>query len=257
MAPVDHLLQATARVESRHFWFKGLRRFATPLLLQATHGISDVRLLDCGCGTGANVAWLRQYGRAWGFDLTASGPELGRSLGRHGLARASITAIPFETGSFDVVTSFDVLYSLSERDEEAAVAEMYRVVKPGGYLIVNVAAMKALVGDHSVLSHELRRYSRSSIASALTRGGFRVLRATYTNMTLVPLLLIVRSLQRARGLAPEARADGDIQLPPAPVNALLSWLLTFEALWLRWVDEPFGSSLLCLAQKPREGGSPS
>lgn len=250
MAPVDHLLRATARAESSHFWFKGLRLFATPLLVQATHGVSDVRLLDCGCGTGANLDWLRQYGRAVGFDLTSVGPQIGHMAGRTGLARASITAIPFANDMFDVVTSFDVLYSLPGAEERAAVAEMYRVAKPGGFVLVNVAAMEALRGDHSVLSREVRRYSRASLIALLTGAGFEIRRATYTNMTLVPLLLAVRLFQRARGLSTEEHADQDIRVPAAPVNALLTGLLRLEALWLRRFDGPFGSSLLCLARKP-------
>ena len=62
MRPVDHLLRATALAEARHFWFRGFRGFVTPLLRQATKGLSDVRLLDCGCGTGANLELLSQFG---------------------------------------------------------------------------------------------------------------------------------------------------------------------------------------------------
>ena len=74
-----------------------------------------------------------------------------------------MTAAPFPSGLFDLATSFDVLYSLEEPDERAAVGELFRVLKPGGFLVVNVAAMPMLTGDHSVLSHERRRYTRSTL----------------------------------------------------------------------------------------------
>src|SRR5665213_3380781 len=168
MRPVDHLLRATALAEARHFWFRGFRSFVTPLLSQATRGLSDVRLLDCGCGTGANLELLSRFGRAYGFDLTTSGLLAGRQAGRTRLARATVAAAPFPDATFDVVTSFDVLYSLPPDIEHAAVAEMHRMVRPGGFLIVNVAAMESLRGDHSVLSHEERRYSRASLRALLT-----------------------------------------------------------------------------------------
>src|SRR4029078_150892 len=100
-----------------------------------------------GCGTGANLALLSPYGRAYGFDLSAVGVSIARQEGRRGVARASVTAVPFPTGPFDLVRSFDVLYSLEEADEATAAREMFRLLKPGGAAIINVAAMAMLTGD--------------------------------------------------------------------------------------------------------------
>jgi len=247
---VDHLLRATARAEARHFWFRGFRAFVAPLLHAATAGRPAPRLLDCGCGTGANLALLDRFGRGYGFDLSETGVAIGRESGRTRIARARATAVPFPSGSFDVVTSFDVLYALEDADERLAIAEMHRVLKPGGFAVINVAAMESLRGDHSVLSHEIRRYSRPMLRDRLTRAGFAVVRLTYTNVTLLPALLPVRALQRLRGLRKEADAQQEITVPPEPVNALLSGVVLLESVLVRWVDFPAGSSLLCLARKP-------
>jgi SAM-dependent methyltransferase len=250
MPPVEHLLRATARAEATHFWFRGFRHFVTPLLRQATHGVAHPRLLDCGCGTGANVEFLERFGQAFGFDLSPAGLALGRQAGRTRLARATVAAVPFPSAAFDVVTSFDVLYSLEDAVERQAVREMFRVTRPGGYVVVNVAAMELLRGDHSVLSREVRRYSRAGLERLLTDSGFAIVRITYTNAALFLPMLAVRMLQRARGLAGEEHAQRDITVPPAPVNALLASALRVESWWLRAFDSPFGSSLLCLARKP-------
>jgi SAM-dependent methyltransferase len=193
---------------------------------------------------------LEQFGHAYGFDLTAIGLKIGRESGRSRLARASVTAVPFPADTFDIVTSFDVLYSLEAVDEHAAVAEMFRVAKPGGFVVVNVAAMQSLRGDHSVLSREVRRYDRQSLARLLTDAGFAIERLTYTNAVLFPAMAIARAVQRRRGLSSEEHADQEIRVPPAPVNLTLTAALTVESWWLRLVDNPFGSSLLCLARKP-------
>jgi SAM-dependent methyltransferase len=247
---VEHLLRATARAEARHFWFRGFRAFVTPLLRRAAAGRRDVRLLDCGCGTGANLALLDTFGRAYGFDLTEIGLRIGRQSGRTRLARATVAAVPFPTAAFDIVTSFDVLYSLADLDEQAAISEMFRVLRPGGVAIVNVAAMRVLRGDHSVLSREVRRYSRDDLRGRFERAGFVIERLTYTNAVLFAPLAIARLIQRRRGLRAESEAGGEISVPPEPVNTLMTGLMHIEAVFLRAFDLPFGSSLLCLARKP-------
>jgi ubiquinone/menaquinone biosynthesis C-methylase UbiE len=248
---VDRLLDATRLAEERHFWFRGFRRFVAPLLAEAAAGRQNLSLLDCGCGTGANLAVLEPYGRAIGIDLTMRGLELGRRYGRRLLARATVTRLPFPDRLFDVVTSFDVIYSLTDEDEAAALAEMARVLVPGGALVLNVAAMPVLRGDHSVLALERRRYTRGLLRDRLVRAGLRVERLTHTNASLFPVMLAVRLAQRMRGLAThEDEATGEITVPPAPVNGALAALLAVEARLVRHVQMPFGSSLLCLARKP-------
>jgi SAM-dependent methyltransferase len=246
---MDHLLRATALAEQRHFWFRGFRYFVSPLLERAASGRASLRLLDCGCGTGNNLELLERYGRAFGFDLTASGLAYGKQSGRARLARASLAAVPFSDATFDIVTSFDVLYSLPDAVEQAAIRELHRVTRPGGWLVINVAAMEMLRGDHSVLSHEVRRYSRESLSRLVTGAGFSVERITYTNAILFPPMALARAIQRRRGLSAEQDSDQEIRVPALPINLALTAALKLESWWLRAFDSPFGSSLLCLARK--------
>jgi len=248
---VDRLLEATSDVEQTHFWYRGFRRFVRPLLEQATAGLSRPRLLDCGCGTGANLRVLQDYGEAIGFDLTRRGLEFARRDGHIRLAQATVTAVPFKSRCFDVVTSFDVLYCLPDEAETIAIAEMYRLLKPGGALIVNVAALEMLRGDHSILGGEVRRYTTGRLRTTLERGGFHIVRATYTNASLFPLVAGVRMWQRLRGLSNNP-THGDFFRPPAVVNTAFSGALAAEAVALRWANMPIGSSVLCLARKKAE-----
>ena len=249
---MEHLLRATALAEARHFWFRGFRAFVTPLVERAVADCPNPRILDCGCGTGANLELLLRFGSAFGFDLSETGLVLGRAAGRRRLVRASAAAAPFRSGTFDLVTSFDVLYSLPEPDERAAIDEMYRLLRPGGYAVINVAAMERLRGDHSVLSREIRRYRRADLRSRVTAAGFDVERLTYAFASLFLPMLAGRTWQRRRGLKREEdpEAQHEIVVPPEPVNAALTMLVYLEAAWLRRFDAPFGSSLICLARKP-------
>jgi SAM-dependent methyltransferase len=247
---MERLLEATYRAEQDHFWFRGFRRFVAPLLAAASPRPKDAtQILDCGCGTGANLQMLSRYGRPFGFDLTERGLQFGRGAGLTRIARASVTAIPFPTASFDIATSFDVLYSLTDTQEAAAVTEMHRILRPGGGLVLNVAALEMLRGNISEFSGELRRYDRPRLRRSLERAGFTIERLTYTNAMLFPMIAAVRFAQRLSGSTTSQRPDSDFEIPAAPVNAALSGLLHVEATALRLVDMPFGSSLLCLARK--------
>lgn len=249
-APMDRLLEATRRVEQLHFWFRGLRNFVRPLLQNATADRASPRILDCGCGTGANMVMLQDYGRPFGFDVTWSGLEYARRYGQRWVLNASITHIPFATATFDVATAFDVLYSLNEEQETAAVTEILRVLRPGGTLIVNVAALAVLRGNHSVFGAEIRRSTRRRLRRVLSSAGFEVVRLTYTNASLFPLMVVVRTAQRMMGLASPEEAGTDLALPPPTINSALSAVLWCESRMLRIMDMPIGSSLLCVARKP-------
>ena len=244
---MDRLLEATARAERDHFWFHGFRRFVAPLLDRAAQGRRDLVSLDCGCGTGNNLAMLRGYGHAVGIDLTLPGLKYATSRGDRRVAQASVTDLPFPEAAFDLVTSFDVVYALPDDAERAAVAEMFRVLKPGGHLVLNVAAMESLRGNHSVLGGEVRRYSRKRLRWALERGRFRIKRLTYTNASILPLVAGTRWLQRLRG---HVESSSEITVPLAPINAALTAVLAAESVALRFMDMPAGSSVLCLAEKP-------
>ena len=127
---------------------------------------------------------------------------------------------------------------------------MFRILKPGGSVVINVAAMRVLRGDHSVFSREVRRYDRGELRDKLEAAGFTIVRLTYTNASLFLPMAIVRGLQRRRGLKTEGETAQEISVPLEPVNAALSAVLLIESAWLRRFDLPFGSSLLCLARKP-------
>jgi ubiquinone/menaquinone biosynthesis C-methylase UbiE len=248
---MDRLLEMTARAEREHFWFHGFRRFVRPLLEDAARDVKGrvPTVLDCGCGTGNNLQMIRQYGRAFGIDLTYSGLAYARHHRERLIAQASATALPFPDRVFDIVTSFDVIYALDDAGAATALKEMYRVMRPGGYLVLNVAALPVLRGNHSVLGGEVQRYTRRSLRRHFEDADFGVKRLTYTNISILPMVAGIRFAQRLIG---HRESTQEISVPVPPVNAALKVLLAVEAAAVRWVDMPIGSSLLALARRPEQ-----
>ena len=142
---------------------------------------SNVRILDCGCGTGANLDLLNQLRPRHGFDLTETGLRFSRERRRTAWRVPASLPRRFPDGAFDLVTSFDVISLRSEAgDERAALAEMFRLLQPGGHAIINVAAMEILRGrSFGAGAMRRRRYDRAGLHARLTAAGFSVVRLTY------------------------------------------------------------------------------
>jgi SAM-dependent methyltransferase len=249
---VDRLLEATYRAEQTHFWFRGLIRFSRPLILEALKGIARPEILDCGCGTGANMKRLTEFGRVAGFDISWQGLEFARSYDQRRLVQASVLDMPFTSQAFDLVTAFDMLACLDDEKEAVALAEMYRVLRPGGALLVNTAALRFLRGQHAVFGSEVRRLTRGHLRASLERAGFEIVRLTYTNFTLLPFMIPVRLTQRFIGLSTPEETGADIAVPAAAINGTLSGLVAIESALLKFINMPLGSSLLALARKKED-----
>lgn len=229
--------------EDRLWWYAGMREISQALLAPALPP-GAARLLDAGCGTGKNVAWLKAFGRAVGVDVSAEALAFSRRRGAS-VARASVLALPFAEASFDVVTSFDVLYHRWVPDDHEALVELRRVLKPGGLLLLRVPALRVLWGAHDEAVHSRHRYTRGELVARLRAAGFEVRRASYANFFLFPLLLARRSLDRLLG-----RHGSDVGFLPAPVETLFRGLLRLEARIVSRVPLPIGASVVALARRP-------
>ena len=237
-----------ARREERHWWYAGMRRVALAVLERALDGRSGLRILDAGCGTGGTTVELRRFGEVVGIDLAWAALEPARSRGLSGLARASIEDLPFGSATFDVATSFEVVYHLGVASDAAALKEIRRVLRPGGLFLLRVPAHDWLRGEHDRLVHTRHRYSRGEVSRKLADAGFGVERLTWANTVLFLPAVAKRLLERTNG-HDAAAAEPDLWQPPAPLNALLESAVAVEALAIpRGVPLPFGLSLLAVAR---------
>jgi SAM-dependent methyltransferase len=158
--------------------------------------------------------------------------------------QGSVSSLPFADESFDAVVSIDVLCHAGV-DEQQAIAEAARVLKPGGRLLVQVPAFDWLRGEHDAAVWTKRRYRCGEIANLLRAAGLSARRSAYRNALLFPLAVVARLARRGRRSREGARSD--VRPVPAPINALLSAVLAFERRIP--VALPFGLSVFVVGEK--------
>ncbi|MBI3972427.1 MAG: class I SAM-dependent methyltransferase [Chloroflexi bacterium] len=247
--------EAMYRVEDTLWWYVGMRRIAVSVLDGTLR--PNLTILDAGCGTGGNLAWLSSFGQAYGVDLSPHALRFCAERRLTTASRASILELPFADSTFDLVTSFDVIYHLGVRDDVAALAEMRRVLKPGGVALIRVPALEQLRSTHDAAVHTRQRYTLEELCRKLDRTGLEVVRASYANSLLFPLAVVARIATR---LAARLRGGdhagelethrSDVRPAPPAVNALFGAAMRLEAAALARVDLPIGLSVLAVARKP-------
>jgi SAM-dependent methyltransferase len=243
---MERALELTYHAVATHFWFRGFRRCVTPVLEEISGGRTDLRLLDGGCGTGFNLQLLRPYGRAFAYDFMESAVRWTAGRGSP-VVRADATRVPYASNCFDIVTGFDLLQHVP--DDRAAVAEMARLVVPGGRVLLTAPAFDVLSADHAISWHEVHRYTPSSFRELVTSAGLQVERVSFMFATLFPIMLAARAVQRLTRPWRGVREDADISVPAAPINAALSLMVETEARLARVLPMPVGSSIMVVARR--------
>jgi SAM-dependent methyltransferase len=212
--------------------------------------------VDVGCGTGAILEELKRRGPALGVEFDARCLGLACCRGDLDLVRAGCSALPLANGSVGLITLMDVLYHEGV-DVAATLAECFRVLAPGGWLLVFDSAYEGIRGPHDRAVHGARRFARQGLRLRLERAGFVVVRATYRNSLLAPLAiparLAARWLERLRG-AGQGPPLSDVDAPAPWLNRLLLSLMVLEARWLKRRGFPLGLSVCLLAAKPGGAG---
>jgi SAM-dependent methyltransferase len=237
-----------AQIEATHWWFEG-RRTIFDAIIRSLGLPTDALMLDLGCGTWANLNFVASYGRAIGLDRDAAAARYSRARTRVPVFIGDVMALPFATDAVDLVTAFDLIEHID--DDAACVAEVARVCRPGGFIMVTVPAFRWMWGPQDVISHHKRRYRSQQLLKLFTDEGLEVSRFTYINTILFPLVAAVRLLRR---IVPERSGElkSDFTMTrPGPINTMLGKLFGAEAWMLRRWRLPIGVSLLCVARKPR------
>ena len=233
------------KLESFYWWFVARRQLLDSFVKEIAPEFNRPTILDVGCGTGINFSVLSRYGDAFSSDASEEALRFSKSRGIDGLVRSHVESLPFASSVFNMVTALDVLEHLD--DDLTALDELLRVTMQGGVLVITVPAYGFLWSEHDEALHHRRRYAASELRNKLTNAGFEVERITYYITFLFFPILFMRFVQSVSKKSIRAKTSHVIL--PGWLNSLLIAILGFERLLLRWINLPFGVSIVCLARK--------
>lgn len=246
----DKLLNTFFKVESTHWWWMGRKKIVTNLLKKYLPGKKNV-ILDAGCGTGAEIIYLRNFGKVYGVDLSPIATKFCQKRGIENVKIGDVSKLPYKNNSFDLVCLMDVLEHTSKN--ETVLNEIHRVLKPKGLLLMTLPALPFIYSKHDRIQGHFKRYTKRDIKKLLIKAGFKTIRISFFNILLSPPIVIIRLLSKLGGplarLADfDSRINYDISKRKA-INATLIKIFSLESLMLKYMDIPFGTSLLTLTQK--------
>ena len=239
-------------LEDSYWWFVGKRRIAQNLIEEFVPLNQREAILDVGCGTGATMCFLDCYGRAYGIDISETALCFCRERDLARLSRASALRLPFADDSFSLITAFDVLYHEEVVEDLTALREFHRVCKKGGSVLISEPALNFLWSGHDSAYHSKRRYVASELKSKLEEVGFQVVKLSYSNALLFPMIFAFRMWKRLSRPSPEDHSDLKALNPY--LNKVLLAVYHLEASLVRKTRLPIGSSVVCVARKSRPGG---
>lgn len=251
MAFDEKLYQALSRSEAEHWFYIGRRHILSKLL--EDYSPEDATLaLDLGCSTGSNRETLLNFSeRVIGVDLGWEALRLCWPLGSAPLCQADALGLPFADRSFDLVVALDLLEHLP--DENLALREIWRILRPGGYLVIFVPAFQWLWSKMDEVAHHFRRYNAGQLRGILIDHRFLIHKVTYGNMFLFPMMAGYRLMQRVTANNWRDNDLPELRIPPKPINTILTGVQVIEAYLIGFINLPIGGTVIAVAQRPTHG----
>ena len=242
-------------LERTHWWFRGRRTVYFGLLRHFLGDRSPSRVLDLGCGMGGFLEGLsRSCRRVFPSDISHESLQHCRERGFPDSTVSSGYALPYRDESFELVCLFDAIEHIP--DDARVMAEVARVLEPGGSVLVTVPAYQFLYANNDRIAQHQRRYSRGMLEELFRNAGLQVRRNTHSNVLLFPLILpVVLAIKAMEKIFPGKTADSEhtnLSWPiPGFVHDILHGIFAAELPFSRRFDWPAGHSIAAIAQKPR------
>ncbi len=236
------LYQKFYDVETSHWWFSARRKIIYYVIRNILKLKEKSAVLDFGCGTGGVLDILTDEYTTYGADTSELAIDFCKQRNLQNII--SIQELQKEKkyeNMFDLITVLDVIEHID--DDVSALKDIYPLLKKNGCLFITVPAYQFLYGPYDVLTQHKRRYIKKNLEKVVTLAGFEVVRTSYFNTFLSPLMIIARLIKAKTG------SHNDTDIPVKPVNVILRNIFNFEKFCLKFLSFPFGISIMCIARK--------
>ncbi len=232
--------------EADYWWFRGRRRLLERILKNFPQK-SSLRILDVGSCTGYNLHLLSKFGTVYGVDVEKKAVEYCKMRGfkRIRLLKNGLK-LPFKDNFFDIITCLDVLEHI--REDEDYLKELYRVLSPGGNLVLFTPAVKLLWSQLDVKSHHIRRYNKLMLKRKAQKAKFVIRDIKYFNYMLFLPMLPIRLIQNLPWFK-KTEFGADLIVGNRLINEILSVIFYLDVWSVKWLSPPIGVSLLLIAEK--------
>lgn len=231
-------------VQQRHWWFIARRNIVVDVIARHFRPGAGSRVLDIGCGAGLMLNVLGRFGETCGVDNSEVAVELSRETFAGTVRVGQLPdQVPYPEGSFHLITALDVIEHIV--DDVESLRSIHRLLAPGGKAVITVPAFMFLWTEFDEINEHQRRYSRGQLEARLRQAGFSIEKLSYFNSFLFPMVLGVRILNRLFGRS----GARDLEVPGRRINKLLCGIFGMEKPLLRFLDFPFGVSLLAVVRR--------
>jgi SAM-dependent methyltransferase len=235
--------QRNYQLEQTYWWFVGVRAMVERLLPPGGKDGSLGKVLDIGCGTGALLEQLKGRSREiWGLDNSQEALQFCQKRGLTNLVLGDATKLPFDSDYFDLVSAIGIIEHV--QDDQALLAEIWRVLKPRGAAILLTSSFPYLWSMHDIANNHQRRYYLRPLRNRIERVGFETLRFSHLNFFLFPLLAPALIGHRLLFGTRSAHPRRIMPSPPRLMNAWLTSILRLEASLIRHLTFPWGVSMI-------------
>ena len=233
-------------LEEKHWWWQARRFFVSnelnKIFLKSKN--KSKHLIDIGCGAGFTIKSLKDKFKCIGIE-----PD------KHFIRFAhKNTGVPIKKGFLpnglpklrnkaDIVLLLDVLEHVKE--DKKSLKKISSLMLPGGYLILNVPAMRWMWSVHDEINDHKKRYERKDLQKVIVQSGFEIVKLRYWGVLLLPLAYFIE-----RKLFNKNNKDEYSVHTPSPlINKLVKWYCIFEYKLTEHIPLPFGLSLFAVLKK--------